>query len=57
MDKKTLRETRRKSMSMVFQNFGLFPNRTILQNAEYGLEIQRVEKEERALKANEALLD
>ena len=55
MDKKTLRETRRKSMSMVFQNFGLFPNRTILQNAEYGLEIQRVEKEERALKANEAL--
>ncbi|MGX7418527.1 quaternary amine ABC transporter ATP-binding protein [Carnobacterium gallinarum] len=55
MDKKSLRETRRKSMSMVFQNFGLFPNRTILQNAEYGLEIQKVDKTERAQKANEAL--
>lgn len=55
MDKKTLRETRRKSMSMVFQNFGLFPNRTILKNTEYGLEIQNIDKIERTQRANEAL--
>lgn len=55
MDKKKLREVRRKKMSMVFQNFGLLPNRTILENAEYGLEIQGVDKEVRRKKAKEAL--
>ncbi|WP_125711893.1 quaternary amine ABC transporter ATP-binding protein [Companilactobacillus kedongensis] len=55
MDKKTLREVRRKKMSMVFQNFGLLPNRTIMENAEYGLEIQGVDKEERRKKAQKAL--
>lgn len=55
MDKKALREVRRKKLSMVFQKFGLFPHRTILQNAEYGLEVQNVAKEERKEKAKEAL--
>ncbi len=55
MDKKSLREVRRKKMSMVFQNFGLLPNRTVLENAEYGLEIQGVDKETREKKANIAL--
>ena len=55
MDKKSLREVRRKKMSMVFQNFGLLPNRTILENAEYGLEVQGVDKETRENKAKEAL--
>lgn len=55
MDKRALRNVRRKKMSMVFQNFGLFPHRTILQNAEYGLEIQKVDKEERRKKAEKAL--
>ena len=50
-----LRELRRKKISMVFQNFGLFPHRTILENAEYGLEIQGIEKEERQKIAEEAL--
>lgn len=36
LNKKELLEVRRKSMSMVFQNFGLFPNRTINRNVEYG---------------------
>lgn len=40
---------------MVFQKFGLFPHRTILKNAEYGLEIQDVPKEVREKKAKEAL--
>jgi glycine betaine/proline transport system ATP-binding protein len=42
-------------MSMVFQNFALFPQRTILENAQYGLEIRGVPKEERRLKAEKAL--
>ncbi|MFC6322685.1 quaternary amine ABC transporter ATP-binding protein [Companilactobacillus baiquanensis] len=55
MDKKKLREVRRKKMSMVFQNFGLLPNRTIIENAEYGLEIQGVDKTERRKRAKKAL--
>lgn len=53
MDKVALIETRRKKLGMVFQKFGLFSHRTILQNVAYGLEIQGVSKakrEERALK-------
>lgn len=45
MNKEKLRETRRKKLSMVFQNFGLFPHRTILENTGYGLEVQGVDKE------------
>ncbi|AIS59437.1 quaternary amine ABC transporter ATP-binding protein [Listeria ivanovii] len=55
LNKKELLEVRRKSMSMVFQNFGLFPNRTINRNVEYGLEIQGLNKEEREKKAAESL--
>jgi glycine betaine/proline transport system ATP-binding protein len=55
MDKKSLRQVRREKLGMVFQRFALFPNRTVLQNAEYGLEIQKVPKEERKKKATEAL--
>ena len=35
-----LREFRRHQISMVFQKFALLPNRTVLDNAVYGLEIQ-----------------
>ncbi|HHP9126997.1 TPA: quaternary amine ABC transporter ATP-binding protein [Listeria monocytogenes] len=55
LNKKELLEVRRKSMSMVFQNFGLFPNRTINRNVEYGLEIQEMDKEEREKNAAESL--
>lgn len=51
MDTKQLRDLRRFRMSMVFQNFGLLPHRTVLENAEYGLEIQGVSKEERKERA------
>ena len=53
MDDKQLRDLRRFKMSMVFQKFGLFPHRTVSENAQYGLEIQGVgesEREERATK-------
>ena len=46
MDKNKLRQTRRKKLSMVFQGFGLFPHRTILENAGYGLEVQGMDKKE-----------
>lgn len=55
MNKEDLRKLRRKKMSMVFQNFALLPHKTILKNAEYGLEVQGIDKEERAKKAREAL--
>ncbi|MEC2112862.1 glycine/proline betaine ABC transporter ATP-binding protein OpuAA [Bacillus stercoris] len=55
MSKDQLREVRRKKISMVFQKFALFPHRTILENAEYGLELQGVDKQERQQKALESL--
>ncbi|WP_415952487.1 quaternary amine ABC transporter ATP-binding protein [Streptomyces sp. KLOTTS4A1] len=51
MDKNRLRELRRHSAAMVFQNFGLLPHRTVLDNVAYGLEIQGVGKAERRAKA------
>jgi len=55
MSKEDVREVRRTKLNMVFQNFGLFPQRTILQNTEYGLEVRGVPKEERRKKAEAAL--
>jgi glycine betaine/proline transport system ATP-binding protein len=42
-----LREVRRHKMSMVFQHFGLFPHRRVIDNAAYGLEVQGIDKAER----------
>ncbi|MCZ0703312.1 glycine betaine/L-proline ABC transporter ATP-binding protein [Natronobacillus azotifigens] len=55
MNKENLRRIRREKLSMVFQKFGLFPFRTILENAEYGLEVQGMDKEEREKKAKASL--
>lgn len=55
MDKEALREVRRHKINMVFQNFGLFPHRTILENTEYGLEVRGVPKVERQELAEQAL--
>ncbi|MWJ29283.1 betaine/proline/choline family ABC transporter ATP-binding protein [Halomonas sp. ZH2S] len=47
LGEKALLECRRRHFSMVFQNFALFPHRTVQQNAEFGLEIRGVGKTER----------
>jgi glycine betaine/L-proline transport ATP binding subunit len=50
-----LLEIRRKKIAMVFQNFALFPHRTICSNVEYGLEIQGIASNVRKKKAYKAL--
>ena len=55
MDERRLREVRRHKMSMVFQHFGLFSHRRIIDNVAYGLEIQGVDKSKRYAKAREVL--
>jgi glycine betaine/proline transport system ATP-binding protein len=57
MSKQNLIETRRKKLGMVFQNFGLFPHKNILDNVAYGLEIQDVPLEERQEKARRSIID
>ncbi|GAB4436831.1 MAG: glycine betaine/L-proline ABC transporter ATP-binding protein [Anaerolineae bacterium] len=55
MSDQQLREVRRTKISMVFQHFGLFPHRQIVDNVAYGLEIQGVKKTERQRRARDVL--
>ncbi|WP_421775298.1 quaternary amine ABC transporter ATP-binding protein [Gracilimonas sp.] len=55
VDNDRLLEMRRNKMSMVFQNFGLFPHRTVSENVQYGLEISGMDKDQRKKKAYEAI--
>lgn len=50
-----LRDVRRKKMAMVFQSFALLPNRTVLDNISYGLEVAGMKKTERYEIARAAL--
>ncbi|MFE0423737.1 glycine betaine/L-proline ABC transporter ATP-binding protein [Streptomyces sp. NPDC058953] len=50
-----LRSVRSRRISMVFQHFALFPHRSVLENAAYGLEVQGVDRAERSRRATEAL--
>ena len=47
LNQKSLIEFRRHKMSMVFQRFGLFPHKTVIENVGYGLEVQGKKPEER----------
>ncbi len=55
MSTKELRRVRQEKMGMVFQNFALLPHRTVLDNAAFGLEVQKVPKAKRHERAREAL--
>ncbi len=55
MSEEELRDLRRHKMSMVFQRFGLFSHRRVIENIAYGLEIQGVEREERIKHSYEIL--
>lgn len=46
-NKQQLRDLRKHKIAMVFQHFGIFTHRTVLENVAYGLEIKGVPKQER----------
>jgi ABC-type proline/glycine betaine transport system, ATPase component len=50
-----LNAMRRRQMAMVFQSFALFPQRSVLENAAFGLEVAGVPRRERHDKALQAL--
>ncbi len=55
MSARQIRDLRRKKMGMVFQHFGLLPNRSVLGNVVFGLEVQGVSASERERRGLEAL--
>lgn len=55
MSSRGIRHLRQRTMSMVFQHFALFPHRSVLDNASYGLKIQGSDKSQASEKAREAL--
>lgn len=55
MSAAALQAVRRQKMSMVFQSFALLPNRNVIDNVAYGLEVAGMKKAERYAKAQTAL--
>lgn len=55
LNKQALRKVREKQIAMIFQHFALFPDRNVLSNVTFGLEIQGVEKDKRLRKGREIL--
>ncbi|MFL1376751.1 MULTISPECIES: quaternary amine ABC transporter ATP-binding protein [unclassified Nocardiopsis] len=50
-----LRELRRHKIAMVFQHFGLLPNRKIIDNVAYGLEVRGMARPERYERAQQMI--
>ena len=55
MNKQQLRDIRRHKMGMVFQHFGNFPHKRVLDNVVYGLQIQGVDKATQLNRAAEVI--
>ena len=55
VNEKRMREIRLNKISMVFQQFGLFPHKTVVENVEYGLKVRGIEPAKRRHKAMETL--
>lgn len=55
ISQKDLLELRRRKMAMVFQHFGLFPHRKVIDNISYGLEVRGMGRNQRTEKAMEVL--
>lgn len=55
LSQRDLRDLRRSKVAMVFQHFGLFPHRSVIDNIAYGLEVRGMGKVKRTEKAEEIL--
>jgi len=54
-NERQLMNLRRHTMGMIFQNFGLFPHRSVIENVAYGLKVRGVGKAERYARAQEVI--
>ena len=55
MNKQQLRDIRRHKIGMVFQHFGNFPHKRVLDNVVYGLQVQGIEKVAQRRRAEEVI--
>lgn len=51
----TNKDIRKRNISMVFQQYSLFPNMTVQKNLEFGLKMQKIDKKEIKKRVEEAL--
>jgi len=54
-NERQLMNLRRHTMGMIFQHFGLFPHRTVIDNVAYGLKVRGVGKAKRYARAQEVI--